>query len=114
MSDEQQPPAEGGTDYVVEGVPVQPAQRTSGSAIQQRFVEAREHVMSCPDEKELRDRTGECLNCGAIVHYGQTTCPHAVLVLGTCENCGTNYDRAGWTNKPVQEGEAAAPTSQEG
>lgn len=69
-------------------------------AVSQRYQEAADHVTSCPDEKTLRDRQGPCLECGAVVQYGQTECPHAVLILGTCDNCGTNYDRAGWTHRP--------------
>lgn len=92
---------------------------TRVSPITRRFMEARDHVQSCNEEKALRDRTGPCLECGATVSYGQTECPHAVLILGTCESCGTNYDRAGWTNRPgtrtaaEDQGDAAAPASEE-
>jgi hypothetical protein len=63
----------------------------------------KEHIADCNDPKQLRDRVGTCTNDGEQVNYGQTECPHAVLLLGTCESCGTNYDRGGW-KQAAEEG----------
>jgi hypothetical protein len=116
----QSPPApdDGDAFHPQEGGTTQGGERVSAAT--RRFIDARDHVQNCVEEKSLRDRTGVCTECGATVSYGQTECPHAVLVLGTCANCGTNYDRAGWTNKPTEltaaaedQGDAAAPANQE-
>jgi hypothetical protein len=133
MVDEQRQP----TDYVVGG-PTEAAAPAQGGGFApseggitqggtrptvrtRRFEEARAHVEACADEKTLTDRVGTCdtlmaggSTCGATVPFGQTECPHAVLITGTCPNCGTVHTRAGktagWTgdgsNTPAQPQEA--------
>lgn len=124
MADEQQNPSAGDQPrqhIVVGSTDPPPAQRNPAvpdneQRVNLRFVEARDHVLNCPEEKSLRDRTGACLTtysdgtvCDGQVRYGQTECPHGVLLIGTCETCGQNYDRAGWTHREALE----APASQE-